>query len=148
MHVDVHDDHPRGRAGRNGKVRAWPLSPPRLDLPGISGRLVETTLGNRAFPAWHAREDRHIEPRQLARDKRQRYALAETGEHRSDRRGPARDRILRRARVAYLNHRQTSFRRRPPVTGWPYDREVRREDRKARRTRNRDSDRQASRRTR
>src|SRR5690625_4951530 len=38
--------------------------------------------------------------------------------------------------------------RRPPLAGWPYDREVRREDRKARRTRNRDDDRQASRRTR
>lgn len=117
VHVDVDNDHPRGRAGRNGKVRAWLPSPPRLHLPGISGRLVETTLRNRAFPVWRAREDRHIEPGQLARNERQRYALAEPGEHRSDRRSPARDHVLRRASVAYLSHRQTSFRRRPPRSG-------------------------------
>jgi hypothetical protein len=109
VYVNVDDDHTRGCAGWDGKVRARPLPPPRLHLPGVGDRLVETALGNRTLPAWRAREHRHIETGQLARDEWQRHTLAEPVEDRSDRRGPTRDQIVRRASVAYLSHRQASL---------------------------------------
>jgi hypothetical protein len=85
VHVDVDDDYTRGCTGRDSEVRPRPLPPPRLHLFHISGRFVETALGNRTLPARRAREHRHTEAGQLARDERQWHALTEPGEDRSDR---------------------------------------------------------------
>jgi hypothetical protein len=65
--INIDDDNPAWRAGRDSYVRVGPLHPPLTNLPFVARGVLETVFGERLFSSRFAWKDCEAGGRQVER---------------------------------------------------------------------------------